>query len=173
LYLVAAGLLSRAVWFFEAQEWNNAIGGDAAEVGSGPGSYDISKSVWHVNVSGNSMTGHRLADAKQGANPELNGGGGWGIFNAIFGWQNSATYGSVISYNVYWIAVISAFLAMRYREVKGHWPLTKAKQGCKGDEENPNPPGLAGSETSDSGIFADKDNGDVVERPLHAPEISA
>lgn len=32
-------------------KWNNILGGDAAEVGSGPGSYDIRKSVWHVNVS--------------------------------------------------------------------------------------------------------------------------
>lgn len=45
LYLVAAGLFSRAVWYFEAQQWNNVIGGDAAETGAGPGSYDISKSV--------------------------------------------------------------------------------------------------------------------------------
>lgn len=55
LYLVAAGLFSRAVWFFEAQEWNKAVGGDAAEVGSGPGSYDIDKSVWHLNVSDPSL----------------------------------------------------------------------------------------------------------------------
>lgn len=27
------------------------VGGDAAELGSGPGSYDIRRSVWHVNVS--------------------------------------------------------------------------------------------------------------------------
>jgi high-affinity iron transporter len=53
LYLVAAGLFSRAVWFFEAQQWNNAVGTDAEELGSGPGSYDITKSVWHVNVSSN------------------------------------------------------------------------------------------------------------------------
>ena len=32
-------------------QWNSIIGGDAAEVGSGPGSYDIRQSVWHVNVS--------------------------------------------------------------------------------------------------------------------------
>ncbi|KFY54336.1 hypothetical protein V497_07829 [Pseudogymnoascus sp. VKM F-4516 (FW-969)] len=106
LYLVAAGLFSRAVWFFEAQKWNNAIGGDAAETGAGPGSYDIDKSVWHVNFG----------------NPELNGGGGWGIFNAVFGWQNSATYGSVISYNVYWIFVMAMFACMRFQEVRGRWP---------------------------------------------------
>lgn len=50
LYLVAAGLFSRAVWLIESQKWNEVVGGDAAEVGNGPGSYDISKSVWHVNV---------------------------------------------------------------------------------------------------------------------------
>ena len=83
----------------------------AAEVGSGPGSYDIRKSVWHVNC----------------CNAEINGGGGWGIFNAILGWENSATYGSVISYNVYWLAVIIAFASMRYYEKHGHWPLMKPK----------------------------------------------
>ncbi|KAI0181547.1 iron permease FTR1 [Hypoxylon sp. FL1284] len=113
LYLVGAGLFSRSVWYFENQQWNNIIGGDAAELGNGPGSYDIDKSVWHVNC----------------CSPELNGGeGGWGIFNAILGWTNSATYGSVISYNVYWIAVMTSFGVMRYREVKGHWPFLKPKE---------------------------------------------
>ncbi len=32
-------------------QWNKASGGDAAENGAGPGSYDIRQSVWHVNVS--------------------------------------------------------------------------------------------------------------------------
>ena len=51
LYLIAAGLFSRGVWHLEAHQWNNIVGGDAAELGSGPGSYDIRNSVWHVNVS--------------------------------------------------------------------------------------------------------------------------
>ncbi|KAI3332768.1 iron permease FTR1/Fip1/EfeU [Ustulina deusta] len=112
LYLVGAGLFSRAVWYLEAQQWNNVVGGDAAELGSGPGSYDVDKSVWHVNC----------------CNPELNGGGGWGIFNAILGWTNSATYGSVIAYNLYWVAIVIALGVMRYREVKGHWPLFQTKK---------------------------------------------
>jgi len=111
LYLVAAGLFSRGVWYLQAQHWNVLVGSDADEVGSGPGSYDISESVWHVNFG----------------NPELNGGGGWGIFNAILGWQNSATYGSVISYNIYWISVILGFFALRHKEAKGYWPLLKSK----------------------------------------------
>ena len=111
LYLVAAGLFSRAVWYLEMYAWVKATGGDASENGSGPGSYDIRKSVWHVNC----------------CNPELNGGGGWGIFNALLGWQNSATYGSVISYNMYWLTVIVGFVLLRFKEKKGRWPLMKAK----------------------------------------------
>ncbi|EPS45422.1 hypothetical protein H072_658 [Dactylellina haptotyla CBS 200.50] len=100
LYLVAAGLFSRGVWTLEMYEYGKLVGGDVAETGVGPGSYDITKSVWHVNC----------------CSPQYNGGGGWGIFNALLGWQNSATYGSVISYNMYWIAVIAYFLYMYFRE---------------------------------------------------------
>ena len=112
LYLVAAGLFSRSIWYFEANAWNKATGGDASENGSGPGSYDIRQSVWHVNC----------------CNPDFNGGGGWGIFNALFGWQNSATYGSVIAYNLYWIVVISGFVLLRFKEKRGRWPFMKAKK---------------------------------------------
>jgi high-affinity iron transporter len=112
LYLVAAGLFSRGVWSFQMRQWSLVTGGDAAETGSGPGSYDINQSVWHVNC----------------CNPEVNGGGGWGIFNALLGWENSATLGSVISYNLYWLVVIATFLSMRYIEVKGYWPFMKSKK---------------------------------------------
>ncbi|KAI9672071.1 MAG: hypothetical protein M1831_001884 [Alyxoria varia] len=109
LYLIAAGLFSKGVWYLEANTWNKAIGGDSDETGSGPGSYDITKSVWHVDC----------------CNPEIDGGGGWGIFNSLFGWQNSATYGSVLSYNLYWIAIILYFAVTGYRESKGYWPFMK------------------------------------------------
>ncbi|KAL8748581.1 MAG: hypothetical protein Q9184_007205, partial [Pyrenodesmia sp. 2 TL-2023] len=60
--------------------------------------------------------------------PYINGGGGWGIFNAIFGWQNSATVGTVVSYNLFWLVVIIGFASMGYNEKKGHWPLMKNKK---------------------------------------------
>ncbi|CAK9436779.1 uncharacterized protein LODBEIA_P13010 [Lodderomyces beijingensis] len=107
LYLIAAGLFSRGIWYFETYKYNQATGGDASENGSGPGTYDIAKSVWHVNC----------------CNPETDNG--WDIFNALFGWQNSATYGSVIGYNVYWIAVIATLMLMLYEEKHGHLPLLK------------------------------------------------
>ncbi|KAK1062191.1 high-affinity iron permease [Friedmanniomyces endolithicus] len=121
LYLVAAGLFSKAVWNFEINAWNHAVGGDASETGSGPGSYNIHNSVWHVNC----------------CNPQLNGGGGWGVFNAILGWQNSATYGSVISYNLYWVFIMAGFGSMRYFEKNGHWPLMKAKAKAAIVEDEP------------------------------------
>ncbi|KAJ9486892.1 hypothetical protein VN97_g6437 [Penicillium thymicola] len=107
LYLIAAGLFSRGVWYLENNAWNNIIGGDASETGSGAGSYDIRQSVWHVNC----------------CNPELGGGGGWGIFNALLGWTNSADYGSVIAYNLYWICVMIGYGLMFYREKRGAIPV--------------------------------------------------
>lgn len=107
LYLVAGGLFSRGVWYFQNHAWSKVIGGDASETGSGPGSYNIEQSVWHVNC----------------CNPELGGGGGWGIFNALLGWTNSATYGSVLAYNFYWITVMVGYGAMLYRERRGPLPL--------------------------------------------------
>jgi high-affinity iron transporter len=51
LYLVAAGLFSKGVWNLEQDAWVRVAGEGVAEAGAGPGSYDIRKSVWHVNVS--------------------------------------------------------------------------------------------------------------------------
>ena len=104
LYLISAGLFSRGVWFFENYVYSKQTGGDAAENGSGPGTYNINKSVWHVNCC-NPLTDH-----------------GWDVFNALFGWQNSATYGSVLSYNVYWIFIIATLVLMLYEEKYGHLP---------------------------------------------------
>lgn len=102
LYLVAAGLFSKGVWQFELNWFIKKCGGlDVSETGDGPGSYDIKNSVWHVNC----------------CNGEVQDDGAfWMLFTAILGWTNSATYGSVISYNVYWIAVIAAFNYLMYRE---------------------------------------------------------
>ena len=75
------------------------------------------------------------ADARpQCCNPKLDGG--WGVFNSLFGWQNSATYGSVISYNVYWIVVMVIFMAMRLREKRCAWPFMPAKKADKGAESD-------------------------------------
>jgi high-affinity iron transporter len=139
------------VWYFQNHEWSQITGGDAAETGSGPGSYNIKQSVWHVNC----------------CNPELNGGGGWGVFNSLFGWTNSATYGSVIAYNLYWLAVIIAFMAMRYNEKKGHWPLMKPKAKSVDDVDIEKTP------SEDSGVIAGKVEEDGAHPSSNVREIGS
>ncbi len=104
MYIIAAGLMSKSVWYFENYQFNRLTGGDAAEAGSGPGSYSVNNVVWHVNC----------------CNPEIKDatGGAWSILNAIFGWTNTATVGTVLSYVFYWLFVIAALIFMRYRERK-------------------------------------------------------
>lgn len=114
LYLVAAGLLSKGVWNFELQRFINLCDGfDVSETGHGPGSYDIQTSVWHVNC----------------CNGELQDDGAfWMLMTAILGWTNSATFGSVISYNLYWIAIIATFYLLIYEEKNGKLPFPESWQ---------------------------------------------
>lgn len=107
LYLISASLFSRGVWYFENYVFSQKTGGDASENGSGPGTYNINNSVWHVNC----------------CNPLKDNG--WDVFNSLLGWQNSATYGSVISYNVYWLAIIVAVYLLWFEEQHGHLPFLK------------------------------------------------
>ena len=108
LYLIAAGLFSRGVWYFETNTFNKKTGGDASESGDGNGSYDITKAVYHVNC----------------CNPELDNG--WDVFNALLGWQNTGYIGSVLAYNLYWLCLIIVILLMLFEEKTGHLPFCKS-----------------------------------------------
>lgn len=70
LYLIAAGMFSKAVWSLQYYQFERAVGSDVSEEGSGPGSYNILNTVWHVNC----------------CSPETDNG--WDVFQAILGWQN-------------------------------------------------------------------------------------
>ncbi|KAJ2961501.1 hypothetical protein NQZ79_g3314 [Umbelopsis isabellina] len=102
LYLVAAGLLSKAVGYFEQNAWNQVIGGESAEGGGDVITYKMTTAVWHVSWG----------------DPELNTNtnGGWQIFNAILGWNNTATIGSITSYCLYWVAVSLALVYLHFKE---------------------------------------------------------
>lgn len=105
LYIVAAGLMLRGVWFFELEQYvRRCDGQDMLEVGSGPGLYDILNSVWHVNCC------NGLTD------------GGWMLLNALVGWTNSATYGSVGSYLAFWTFIVVALRLRLYEERHGVYP---------------------------------------------------
>jgi high-affinity iron transporter len=114
LYLVSAGLMSRGVWFFELEKYvQNCHGQDMTEVGNGAGSYDIANTIWHVNCC-------------SGVND-----GGWMLLNAIVGWNNTATYGSVISYNLYWVFIVIMLKAKLHQERSGYLPFLPIKWQLK------------------------------------------
>lgn len=114
LYTVSAGLMSRGVWFLELEKYVRACGGmDVSETGSGPGSYDIANTVWHVNCC------NGLTD------------GWWMVANALVGWTNTATYGSVWSYIGYWVFVAVWLRIRLYDERHGRLPLIPIKWQLK------------------------------------------
>ncbi|KAJ3749606.1 Ftr1 protein [Lentinula detonsa] len=102
LLLIGAGLFSRGIWAFQENVFNNLLGADVDDAGGdGPGSFQVQGNIWHLDC----------------CNPENNfDNSGWSIFNAIFGWTNSATLGSILSYVFYWIAVIVTLIIMKYQE---------------------------------------------------------
>ncbi|KAJ5787391.1 Iron permease FTR1 [Penicillium paradoxum] len=105
LYLISAGMFSKAIWSLQYYQFVVGVGSDVGETGSGPGSYNILQTVWHVNC----------------CNAELDHG--WDVFQSILGWQNTGTYGSVIGYNVYWIFIMACIAWMLYEERTGRAPL--------------------------------------------------
>ncbi|KAJ9644405.1 uncharacterized protein PV06_06336 [Exophiala oligosperma] len=107
LYLIAAGMFSKSIWSLQYHVFAKKVGSDVAEAGNGPGSYDIRETIWHVNC----------------CNPETDNG--WDVFNAVLGWQNTATYGSVISYIMYWVFIVFCVFCLLYEEKTGSLPLKK------------------------------------------------
>lgn len=113
LYLVASGLMSRGIWFFELERFVQRCGQDTSETGSGPGSYDIADTVWHVNCC------NGLTD------------GGWMILNALLGWTNTATYGSVTGYIIFWLFLIGYIKYKTYMEHEGLLDIVPVKYQLK------------------------------------------
>ncbi|GAA6062655.1 hypothetical protein JCM10212_003467 [Sporobolomyces blumeae] len=102
LLLLGAGLFSKAVGDFQIYKYNHGVGGDVGETGSGPGSFDPTDGlVWHLPYG----------------SPENNlSTDGWSIFNAILGWTNNATIGTILSYCFYWITAIVCLVYMKWSE---------------------------------------------------------
>ncbi|OCF33775.1 high-affinity iron permease CaFTR1 [Kwoniella heveanensis CBS 569] len=103
LFLIGAGLMSKGIGYFQYYRFAKGVGGDVAETGDGPGSFQVAGNVWHLTY-GNPETG----------SPTTNGG--WQIFNAIFGWNNTATLGSILSYVFYWILIMVTLIYLRWQE---------------------------------------------------------
>ncbi|KAF8521712.1 iron permease FTR1 [Hysterangium stoloniferum] len=102
LLLIGAGLFSKAVGFLEIHAFVKLVGAEVDDTGGdGPGSYQVTGNVWHLDC----------------CNPENHfDGQGWSIFAALFGWTNSASLGTVLSYVFYWFAVIATLVYLKWKE---------------------------------------------------------
>ncbi|WFD41379.1 hypothetical protein MPSI1_000005 [Malassezia psittaci] len=111
LLVIAAGMFSRSVYYLEFYRYVKLVGDAATEGGNSYGTYDARNYVWHLDC----------------CNPEDrtdNGGSGWSILNTLVGWNNTATVGSLVSYCLYWVAIVAILLVMHAND-------RRAKQGKK------------------------------------------
>ncbi|KAJ3133823.1 hypothetical protein HK100_004036 [Physocladia obscura] len=99
LYL-SAGLFSKAVLQFQKNKWAHLIG---------------------TTVDIDSL---KYCDARQSVfrltccSPDVNTEGGWQFFNALLGWTNSPTIGSVVAYVLHWIFVVFVLVVMKVTDRK-------------------------------------------------------
>ncbi|KAJ1940912.1 high-affinity iron permease [Linderina macrospora] len=99
LYLIAAGLMSRGVNFLEMHMFAKYAGADPDRGHM----VNVKQNIWVLDYG----------------NPEIpTGGGGWKIFNAILGWNSLASYGTILSYCLYWAALIAYLLYLGFTEKK-------------------------------------------------------
>ncbi|KAF9154977.1 high-affinity iron permease [Mortierella sp. AD011] len=117
LLLVAAGLMARAVTAFEANTWNRLTNTQSDDAGT----YDPRVNVWGL----------------QCCNPNDPNSGGWAFFNAVLGWSNVASIGTILSYILYWFAIMAAltFLKLRRRRAAVKAELLNADKVALADEK--------------------------------------
>ncbi|CAO3574958.1 unnamed protein product [Mortierella alpina] len=134
LLLLAAGLVSKGVQAFENYAWQKATNAQSDDGGT----YDPRINVWALSC----------------CDPKNNDAGGWQLFNAIFGWSNIASIGSVVCYIGYWLVVITALVYMKLnrKRIAKRQALTAAPGDIK---ETPLPDEKAELPASSSGSESD------------------
>ncbi|KAG0006933.1 high-affinity iron permease [Modicella reniformis] len=95
LLLIAAGLFSKAINAYEMDKWNKTVGGDADDAGS----FDPRINVWALSYG----------------NPNDPNAGFAAFCNAVVGWNNIASIGTVVGYCVYWLVVIVAVIYLKIK----------------------------------------------------------
>ncbi|MBW0490439.1 hypothetical protein O181_030154 [Austropuccinia psidii MF-1] len=101
LMYIAAGLITKSVWYFTMYRFIRSVGGDVAEAGDGPGSFPVNGYIWHLNYG----------------NPENKlSAGGWMIFAGVFGWNNTGTILTVMTYIGFWLLVSLTLMFMKWKE---------------------------------------------------------
>ncbi|KAG0327163.1 high-affinity iron permease [Dissophora globulifera] len=95
LLLLAAGLVSKGVAAFESYVWTKATHAQSDDSGT----YDPRINVWALSC----------------CDPNDNNAGFAQLMNALFGWSNVASIGSIVCYIIYWLAVCGALIYMKLK----------------------------------------------------------
>ncbi|KAG0055292.1 hypothetical protein BGZ83_009050 [Gryganskiella cystojenkinii] len=95
LLIVAAGLVAKAIAAFEMNAWDRLIDAQSDDTGS----YDPRVNVWGLTC----------------CDPNNNNAGGWQLLNALVGWSNVASIGTIVGYICYWFVVIGWLVFMKIR----------------------------------------------------------
>ncbi|KAK4701952.1 high-affinity iron transporter, partial [Phenoliferia sp. Uapishka_3] len=144
LFLLGAGLFSKSVGDFERNKFNNGVGSDVAELGSGPGSYDVRQSVWHLDYA---RVGHFQETLRSTPPPMVTVSSTLckhryrlshrtkallTTISASLGWSNDASYGTILSYVFFWIAVMVSVVYMKWSEGRTTVSALHINSICKG-----------------------------------------
>ncbi|KAJ3162553.1 high-affinity iron permease [Geranomyces variabilis] len=98
LFLVAAGLFSRAIRSFESEYFNRSLlypSGSGDDGDAPPIAY--TSSLWWLDC----------CDYRSN---------GWSIFNALFGWNEKGSVGTVTGYCLYWVALSTWLIGIKIVE---------------------------------------------------------
>ncbi|OLY84889.1 Plasma membrane iron permease [Smittium mucronatum] len=90
LYVMGAAMFTNSIKFLESYTFGRSTNFDA-DAGY---VFQISKSVWMLNC----------------CNPSNNDSGGYQIFQALLGWTNNATVGTILGYLSYWFVVTAFYI---------------------------------------------------------------
>ncbi|WWD01513.1 hypothetical protein V866_008457 [Kwoniella sp. B9012] len=101
LFMIGAGLASRAAYAFERQYFISYVGTAAAEAGNGPGSYRVKGNIWHLTWW----------------DPEPGSGDNFAqLAQAVVGWNNTGTVWTVSTYMFYWLLITFTLVKAKYKE---------------------------------------------------------
>ncbi|WRT67038.1 uncharacterized protein IL334_004004 [Kwoniella shivajii] len=101
LFMIGAGLASRAAYSFERQYFISYVGTAAAEAGNGPGSYRVKGNIWHLTWwDPEPGSGDNMAQLAQ----------------AVIGWNNTGTIWTVSTYILYWVLITLTLVYAKYKE---------------------------------------------------------
>ncbi|KAJ2636004.1 high-affinity iron permease [Coemansia sp. RSA 1694] len=108
--------MAKSVGYFEENAFAKYAGADPDAAGV----IDVRVNVWALDYG----------------NPEAKDNNGWGIFNAILGWTNVATFGTIISYCLYWAALAAylVILGIHEKRVDRRQAITATKEETSSEE---------------------------------------